>query len=213
MVNVPTKDELYTRVDQEFHQEHPEAPGQLSASDPAHADWRRKWLEIRDFRLNEECNRIYWAENPDAPIEIDPNNPDHARFQRSWLEIRDQIMANSPDAPDQLAFVDLSYVRYGVNNWFTAIDDRLRHMKPEVEAWLDQAVAEIEQAHHAGRIVHGQHEYWVGTPRVFHTGRSAPSVESFTLTPKAHYEPDGQLWGGIDAEPAPMMWALALTDP
>lgn len=213
MVNVPTKDELYTRVDQEFHQQYPEAPGQLSASDPNHTEWRQKWLEIRDMRLNDECNRVYWAENPDAPIEIDPNNPAHDRYQKSWIEIRDQIMANCPDAPDQLAFVDLSYIRYGINNWFTAIDDKLRHMKPDVQAWLDVAVAEIEQAHRDGKIVHGQNEYWLGTPKVFQTGRTTPSVESFTLTPKAQYEPDGQLWGFVDAEPAPISWALILSEP
>jgi hypothetical protein len=211
MANVPTKDELYTRVDQEFKMMYPEAPGQLSASNPAHADWRQKWIEHRDFRLNEECNRVYWAENPDAPVEINPNDPAHDKFQRSWLEIRDKIMANSPDAPDQLAFVDLSYVRYGVNSWFTAIDDKLRHVKPDVEQWLPEAIAEIEKAHHDGKIVQGQ--YWYGTPKVFPTGRTSPSVESIKLTPRAHYEPDGQIWGHIDPEPAPVEWALILTDP
>jgi hypothetical protein len=213
MVNVPSRDELYTRIDQEFHQQYPDAPGQLSASDPAHADWRKKWIEIRDFRLNDECNRVYWAENPDAPTEIDPKNPDHERYQKSWLEIRDQIMSNSPDAPNELAFVDLSYIRYGVNNWFVAIDSHLRHLRSEVESWLNDAVTEIEKAYHDGRIVHGEHEYWTGTPRVFPTGRTAPSVENITLTPKASFEPDGVLWGGVDADPAPVMWALSLTDP
>jgi hypothetical protein len=211
MVNVPTKDELYTRVDQEFHMQYPEAPGQLSASDPKHADWRKKWIDIRDFRLKEECNRVYWAENPDAPVEIEPNNPAHDRFQKSWIDIRDKIMANSPDAPDQLAFVDLSYIRYGVNNWFTAIDESLHFLKADVQAWLNDAVAEIEQAHHAGKIVQG--DYWVGTPKVFQTGRTAPSVESITLKPRAHYEPDGVLWGDIDPDPAPVQWGLRLTDP
>src|SRR5687768_9158053 len=65
MVNGPRRDELYPRVDQEFHEQYPDAPGQLSASNPAHADWRQKWIEIRDYRLNDECNRVYWAENPD----------------------------------------------------------------------------------------------------------------------------------------------------
>jgi len=213
MVNVPTKDELYTRVDQEFHQQYPDAPGQLSASDPAHADWRKKWIEIRDYRLNDECNRVYWAENPDAPTEIDPNNPDHNRFEKSWLEIRERIMANSPDAPDQMAFVDLSYVRWGINNWFVMADDNLRHMKPEVESWLDVAVAEVEQAHRDGRIVHGQNEHWEGTPRVFQTGRTAPSAESFKLTPTASYDESGQLWGYVDAEPAPGSWVFSATDP
>ena len=213
MVNVPTKDELYTRVDQEFHQQYPDAPGQLSASDPAHADWRKKWIEIRDFRLNDECNRVYWAENPDAPTEIDPNNPDHSRFEKSWLDIRERIMSNSPDAPNDTVFVDLSYVRYGVNNWFVAIDNHLRHMKPDVEAWLDVAVAEIEQAHRDGRIVHAPNEYWEGTPRVFPTGRTAPSAENIKLTPRAQYDTDGVLWGGVEADPAPVMWALILTDP
>ena len=214
MVNVPTKDELYTRIDQEFHQQYPDAPGQLSASDPAHADWRKKWIDIRDMRLNDECNRVYWAENPDAPTEIQPNNPDHNRFEKSWLEIRERIMANSPDAPDhQMAFVDLSYVRWGINNWFTMIDDKLRHMKPEVEAWLDVAVAEVEKAHHDGRLKHAPNESWLGTPHVFQTGRTAPSVESFTLTPKGQYDDSGVLWGYVDAEPAPASWALSLSDP
>lgn len=213
MVNVPSKDELYTRVDQEFHEQYPDAPGQLSASNPAHADWRQKWIEIRDFRLNDECNRVYWAENPDAPTEIDPNNPDHNRYEKAWIEIRDRIMANTPDAPNEMAFVDLSYIRYGINNWFVAIDAHLRHVKPDVEAWLDTAIAEVEQAHRDGKIVHGQHEYWDGTPRVFATGRTAPSVESITLTPKGWYEPDGVLWGGIVPDTAPVSWALSLTDP
>jgi hypothetical protein len=86
-------------------------------------------------------------------------------------------------------------------------------MKPDVQAWLDVAVAEVEQAHRDGKIVHGQHEYWTGTPKVFHTGRTSPSVESFTLTPRGKYEPDGVLWGSIDAEPAPISWALILTEP
>ena len=213
MVNVPTKDELYTRIDQEFHQEYPDAPGQLSASDPAHADWRKKWIDIRDMRLNDECNRVYWAENPDAPTEIDPNNPEHNRFEKSWLEIRERIMANSPDAPDEMAFVDLSYVRWGINNWYVMVNDNLRHMKTEVEAWLDVAVAEVEQAHRDGRIVHGQNEHWEGTPRAFQTGRTAPSPESFKLTPTASYDASGQLWGYVDAEPAPGSWVFALTDP
>ena len=212
MVNVPTRDELYTRVDQEFHEQYPDAPGQLSASNPAHADWRKKWTDIRDYRLNEECNRVYWAENPDAPTEIDPHNPDHQRFQQSWLEIRDGIMSNSPDAPNDLVFEDLSYVRYGINSWFVAIEHNLDHMKPEVEAWLDVAVAEIEQAHRDGRIVHEPNEHWEGTPRVFQSGRTAPSVESFTLTPTGQYTADGVLWGGVDANPAPINWVFALTD-
>jgi hypothetical protein len=86
MVNVPSKDELYTRIDQEFHEQYPDAPGQLSASDPAHSGWREKWIEIRDFRLNDECSRVYWAENPDAPTEIDPSNPDtHASRNRGSI--------------------------------------------------------------------------------------------------------------------------------
>ena len=155
---------------------------------------------------------MYWAENPDAPTEIDPHNPDHQRFQQSWLEIRDGIMSNSPDAPNDLVFEDLSYVRYGINSWFVAIEHNLDHMKPEVEAWLDVAVAEIEQAHRDGRIVHEPNERWEGTPRVFQSGRTAPSVESFTLTPTGQYTADGVLWGGVDANPAPINWVFALTD-
>jgi len=213
MVNVPSRDELYTRIDQEFHEQHPEAPAKLSASDPAHAAWRQMWTETRDFRLNDECNRVYWAENPDAPVEIDPHNPDHARFQQSWIAIRDQIMSNSPDAPDELAFEDLSYVRYGVNNWFVAIEHNLHHMKADVEAWCQQAVTEIEQAHRERRIVHEPNEHWLGTPRVFPTGRTAPSVESFTLTPTGEYATDGVLWGGVDADPAPISWGLYSSEP
>jgi len=213
MVNVPTKDELYTRIDQEFHEQYPEAPGQLSASDPAHADWRQKWLAIRDYRLNDECNRVYWAENPDAPTEIDPNNRDHDRFEKSWLDIRERIMANCPDAPNDLAFVDLSYIRYGVNNWFVMIDRHLHHLKADVEAWLDVAVAEIEQAYRDGKIVHGEHEFWYGTPRVFPTGRTAPSVESITLTPQAQFQADGVLWGGVTPDTAPVSWNLTGISP
>jgi hypothetical protein len=212
MVNVPTRDELYIRVDQEFHEQYPDAPQKLSAADPAHADWRKKWTDWRDFRLNEECNRVYWAENPDAPTQIDPHNPDHERYQKSWLEIRDQIMANSPDPPNELVFEDLSHVRYGINSWFVSIRDDFHHLTADVEAWLQQAVAEVEQAHRDGRITPPQNEYWMGTPRVFQTGRTAPSVESFTLTPQAWYEPDGTLWGTVSAEPAPITWVLRLSD-
>jgi hypothetical protein len=62
-----TRTELYWRVDNAFHENHPDAPQHLSATDPAHQRWREAWIAERDRQLNEEVNRVYWARYPDAP--------------------------------------------------------------------------------------------------------------------------------------------------
>src|SRR5262245_25674603 len=94
---IPTKDELYKRVNDWFYSTHPDAPEPLDARDPAQEQWRRAWTKLRDDLLNAEVDRVYWESYPDAPHHIDPSNPAHQAYQKAWTDIRAWIMDMTPE--------------------------------------------------------------------------------------------------------------------
>jgi hypothetical protein len=97
MATFPSREELYTLVDQEFRAAYPTAPEHLVAADPHTEAWKEAWIAVRDKVINAEINVRYWNDNPDAPEKIDPNNPAHDRFEKAWLAIRDAMKQSTPD--------------------------------------------------------------------------------------------------------------------
>jgi hypothetical protein len=94
---IPTKDELYQKVNDWFYATNPDAPEPLHPTDPAQAEWRRKWIRHRDELLNAEVDRVYWESYPDAPHHIDLEKPEHRAYQKAWLDIKAWILDMSPE--------------------------------------------------------------------------------------------------------------------
>jgi hypothetical protein len=92
-----TRTELYWRVDNWFHENYPDAPQQLSATDPAHQRWREVWIAQRDHQLNEEVNRVYWARYPDAPTKLDDSSPEWEKWRVSWTNLWHEVMDRAPE--------------------------------------------------------------------------------------------------------------------
>jgi len=117
-----TRTELYWRVDNAFHENHPDAPQQLSATDPAHQSWREAWIAERDRQLNEEVNRVYWARYPDAPTKLDESSPEWEKWRVSWQNIWHEVMDNAPspgevqlqNAVSDDGTLDLSHIKAAV---------------------------------------------------------------------------------------------------
>jgi hypothetical protein len=117
-----TRTELYWRVDNWFHEAHPDAPQQLSATDPAHQRWREQWIAGRDHMLNEEVNRVYWARYPEAPTQLDDSSPEWEKWRVSWMNIWHEVMDNAPEpgevqlqnAVSNDGTLDLSHIKAAV---------------------------------------------------------------------------------------------------
>jgi hypothetical protein len=86
----PTRAELNTEVDRQFHEQHPEAPDKLDADDPGQADLRKDWLEIRKTVVNEWTNKVFFEHFP-AAGKLDPEDPADKLLVAYWLDIRNQI--------------------------------------------------------------------------------------------------------------------------
>jgi len=143
MTNIPTRDELYKLVDDDFHMYYPDAPQRLSKRD---TEWIAKWNEVCHSKLNDETNRVYWAENPDAPQKLD-DSPEWERYRKAWIEIRDQIMSNQPGPELNDDEVDLSYARAGVTRFYLNSEGQLLpDMKERVWPRLDAMLDEVERA-------------------------------------------------------------------
>jgi hypothetical protein len=117
-----TRTELYWRVDSAFHETFPDAPQQLSATDPAQQRWREQWIAERDHQLNEEVNRVYWARYPDAPTKLDDASPEWEKWRVSWTNIWHEVMDNAPqpgevqlqNAVSNDGTLDLSHIKAAV---------------------------------------------------------------------------------------------------
>jgi len=87
---VPTRTELHTEVDRQFHKRHPEAPKRLDDGDPAQATLVKEWLELRDAVVNEWTDRVFFERFPTAG-KLDPDDPRDEKLIEYWLDIRNQI--------------------------------------------------------------------------------------------------------------------------
>ena len=145
MTEPMTRTELYWSVDYAFHENFPDAPQQLSATDPAHERWRQAWIAERDRQLNEEVNRVYWARYPDAPTKLDDSSPEWEPYRVSWRNIWDEVMERAP-SPDDVQVqnavsndgtLDLSHLKAAVREQM--VDMRKDHVV--IEDTFEQAVA------------------------------------------------------------------------
>jgi hypothetical protein len=117
-----TRTELYWRVDNWFHEAYPDAPQQLSATDPAHQSWREAWIVGRDRMLNQEVDRVYWDRYPDAPRQLDDSSPEWEKWRVSWTNIWHEVMDNAPqpgevqlqNAVSDDGKLDLSHIKASV---------------------------------------------------------------------------------------------------
>jgi len=158
-MDVPTREELYAKVNEVYWERFPDAPRRLSRSDDD-AAWRDVWLQFRDLMLNSETNRVYWELFPNAPEKLDPDNPDDNVYVNAWLEIRDAIISNSPlppgdddGYPDEDHDIDMSYARRGL---YRGLDRALEIVDPdhhqEVREYFDAAFEEIRERALNGEI-------------------------------------------------------------
>ena len=149
---MPSRDELYARVDEDFRVEFPDAPARLHATSAEHADWRREWLVIRDDLLNAEVNRLYWDRYPGAPHQIDPENPAHREFQEGWWEIRTEILANAPEPADggdgpAADEPDFSFARAGIYQAVVSLQEALPpSMKDPLDVYVETAYEQAQSA-------------------------------------------------------------------
>ncbi len=140
-----TRTELYWRVDSVFHERYPDAPQQLSATDPAHEHWRKAWITERDHQLNEEVNRVYWARYPDAPTKLDESSPEWEPWRVSWQNIWHEVMDNAPEpgevelqnAVSDEGVLDLSHIKAAVREQL--VDSNRDHLL--IADTFEQAVA------------------------------------------------------------------------
>jgi hypothetical protein len=165
---IPTKDELYQKVNDWFYATNPDAPDPLDPKDPAQAEWRKTWMRHRDDLLNAEVDRVYWEAYPNAPHEIDPSKPEHQAYQKAWLDIRTWILDMSPDmAPlegdalqdaQQTALAD---VRDDLQPHFENISmNSPADLQPSPLETLDAASEQVHTAYKNGLI--GE-DLWRGT--------------------------------------------------
>ena len=157
---IPTKDDLYKRVNEWFYATNPDAPEPLDPKDPAQAEWRRTWTRHRDDLLNAEVDRVYWETYPDAPHHIDPDRPDHRAYQKAWFDIREQILDMAPemapldgDALQQAQEAALADVRDGLQPHFENISMGMpADLEPSIAETLDAAVEQVHNAYKNGLV-------------------------------------------------------------
>ena len=193
MVDIPTREELYDKVDDLYHHHFPEAPYKLHATSAEHATWREMWLDIRDRTLVEEVNRIYWARFPDGPVKIDPDNPDHKRFTDGWLAIRDAINESAPMPPvgeDVDESAEEETVRTGVNQSVGTLLLEAPQFREVVDAACVTAVEVILAAAKDGRITRDSGVFSGAESE--HTSTDDPPVK-LKLQPKAWRYDDGTI--------------------
>ena len=86
----PTRAELNTEVDRQFHARYPRAPAKLDDNDPGQADLRKAWLDIRTAVVNDWTNRVFFEHFP-AAGKLEPKDPADKLLVSYWLDIRNQI--------------------------------------------------------------------------------------------------------------------------
>jgi hypothetical protein len=155
MAHVPTREELYKSVNEEFYETHPSAPRPLTLG-ARDAELRKSWIEIRDRLLYREIDRIYWDEYPNAPREIDPDNAEHHPFQRAWWHIHDSIMQNIPQPPEEAAELDTSYLRELIVKSMNYYEPKLwNDLVDKANEWGEQVISDAEQFVANGDLVPG----------------------------------------------------------
>jgi hypothetical protein len=201
MADLPTREELYAKVDAQYHEHFPEAPYKLDATSAEHETWRQYWLEIRDATLNEEVNRVYWERYPDGPLKIDPDDPDHKQYVDGWLEIRDAIMDSAPLPPIEDADEPVGddsardQIRTGIyQSAGTLIDFAPDEFRVAIEANAAAAVEIVVAAESEGKLPVGGTEF-VGAEAEYSTSDSPPVT--MTITPRAHRGSDGRIQASL----------------
>ena len=86
----PTRAELNTEVDRQFHERYPDAPAKLDDDGPGQADLRKAWLDIRTSVVNEWTNKVFFEHFP-AAGKLDPKDPADKLLIAYWLDIRNEI--------------------------------------------------------------------------------------------------------------------------
>lgn len=147
---IPTKEELYQKVNEWFYATNPDAPEPLDPTSSEHAEWRRDWLRYRDELLNAETNRIYWEAYPDAPHEIDPSNPDHKPYEKAWLDIRSWILDMTPDMapadPDDLARAQDAALEYVYTGFGEQVEGLQKVLPQDLYLPLSEAAGNAGEA-------------------------------------------------------------------
>ena len=204
---VPTREELYAKVNDWFAATHPDAPEALHPTSAEHAEWRREWLRLRDDLLNAETNRIYWEAYPTGPEKIDPSNPEHDAYEQAWLDIRRWILDNTPDpfGEQEMAEAEVRYreVLEGLGGQLGEdLDPILSEVPDDVRDSLLDAIEgfelEVSNAYKAGEVPELKGDTrWYGTWREF-TSASEPA-KGVKIRPWAYMQ-YGRLGAGLESE-------------
>ncbi len=91
-----TQEQLNHAVDQQFFQQHPDAPRKLDPHEPTHQHYVAEWNQIRDHTANQWSDHYLKQFYPDAPEHLDPNNPAHHQYIEYWNDIHHQIRTGEP---------------------------------------------------------------------------------------------------------------------
>ena len=89
-MTIPSQADLYAEVDRRFKNEHPEAPDRLDPNDANQQAFVHRWLEWRDYVLNEWTDQVFFEYFPHAG-KLDPANPADADLIEYWKDIQHQI--------------------------------------------------------------------------------------------------------------------------
>jgi hypothetical protein len=192
MAEWPTREQIYARVDELFRMEYPDAPAQLSATDPGHANWREAWLRYRDVVVNDVVDRAYWDEHPDAPVQIDPNNPDHQRYQATWLALRELILSNTPEPPLEAGEVSASDLRNNCLELISYSWDQIRtELHSDIRATVETMIDSYLTAVRDGTAP----DQWL-SERVVLTSNEDPEHKVHLQVRAFHYQ--GRHTGGLE---------------
>ena len=140
-----TRTELYWHVDYAFHENFPDAPQQLSATDPAaRALARGVDRRTRSPAERGSQSRLLGA-LPDAPTKLDDSSPEWEQWRVSWQNIWHEVMDNAPspgevqlqNAVSDDGTLDLSHIKAAIREQL--VDMRKDHVV--IEDTFEQAVA------------------------------------------------------------------------
>ena len=101
---LPTREQVNQAVDEQFFQQHPDAPRKLDPNDPTQAELVASWLALRDQLLNEWTDQYFFSFYPSAPARLNDNDPADHDLIEFWNDIHHQLLTGeagrwSWDAP------------------------------------------------------------------------------------------------------------------
>lgn len=92
---LPSREFVMHEVDREFALQHPEAPRQLDANDPAQAHLVEQWNAMYTEFLNRTVDSHFFRFFPDAPAQLDPGDPSQSTLIEYWNDLRDAIVTGA----------------------------------------------------------------------------------------------------------------------